>query len=84
MSTDLIREQQRSLSAEQQRTLRARSLRKRELRVKPEFEFREAQPARTLQVEKTAKLRRRERRRRRKHVRFSAGRGPRPTFLNFD
>ena len=83
MSTDLIREKQKRSSTKHLCTPRVSVLRKRELRVKPEFEFREPQPAEVTPVEEPVK-RRRHRRRRRRRRRYSAGRGPRLTFLNID
>ena len=84
MSTDLIREKQKRSSTKHLRTPRVSLLRKRELRVKPEFEFREPQPAEVTSIEEPAKRPRRRRRRRRKHRRYSAGRSSRLTFLNID
>ena len=83
MSTDLIREKQKRSSTKHLRTPRVSALRKRELRVKPEFEFREPQPAEIKPIEEPVK-RRRHRSRRRRRRRYSAGRGPRLTFLNID
>ncbi len=82
MSTDLIREKQKRSITKHLRTPRVSALRKREFRVKPEFEFREPQPAEITTIEEPAKRPRR--RRRRKRRRYSAGRGSRRTFLNID
>ena len=82
MFTGLIREKQKRSITKHLRTPRVSALRKREFRVKPEFEFREAQPAEIEPIEEPAKRPRR--RRRRKRRRFSASRGPRLTFLNID
>ena len=82
MSTDLIREMQNGSSVNHLRVPRVGSLQKREVRVKPEFEFREAQPAEIKPVEEPAKHRRH--RRRLKRRRYSAGRGLCVTFLNID
>ncbi len=82
MSTDLIREKQKRSITKHLRTPRVSVLRKRELRVKPEFEFREPWPAEISPIEEPAKRPRR--RRRRKRRRYTAGRGSRLTFLNID
>ncbi len=73
MFTGFIREKQKRSITKHLRTPRVSALRKRELRVKPEFEFREAQPAEITTIEEPAKRPRR--RRRRKRRRYSAGLG---------
>ena len=82
MSTDLIREKQKRSITKHLLTPRVSVLRKRELRVKPEFEFREAQPAEIEPIEEP--VQRPRRRRRLKRRRFSSSRGSRLTFLNID
>ena len=82
MATDLIREKQKGSGVPRLRAPRVGSLRKRELWAKPEFDFREPQPADIKPLEEPAKRPRRRRRRRRR--RYSTGRGARLTFLNID